>query len=255
MNHNRLWENTTHWHNRFLQQARWTAQVRSHLFESLHLSSARRLLEVGCGTGVITADYQQRSGQKVYGVDIAVDLLYKAHNMSPECKYTCGDAFALPYSARSFDACFCHFLLLWLPDPVAALKEMKRILHTGAPVLVLAEPDYPARIDYPPGLTLLGEQQTFALEEQGANPSIGRSVAYLLHEAGFENIGSGLMGGQWGNPDSRQVESEAQTLRIDLAGRLSDTKINDLLEADRKAWQAGYRILFVPTFYAWGFTP
>ena len=41
------------WHTRYLQQAAWTRDLRTYLFEKAGLADARRVLEVGCGTGAV----------------------------------------------------------------------------------------------------------------------------------------------------------------------------------------------------------
>ena len=36
-----------------------------------------------------------------------------------------------PFTNASFDLTFCHYLLLWLKDPLSAIKEMKRVTRPG----------------------------------------------------------------------------------------------------------------------------
>jgi cyclopropane fatty-acyl-phospholipid synthase-like methyltransferase len=43
------------WHARYLQQARWTRPLREYLYGKAGVDSARRVLEVGCGTGALLA--------------------------------------------------------------------------------------------------------------------------------------------------------------------------------------------------------
>ena len=96
------------------------------------------------------------------------------------------------------------------------------------------------------------------MTQAGANPQIGRRLSALLSRAGLVEIESGVLGGQWaGAPAASDWQMEWQVLRADLArlpgvlpGREAD--IAALQEIDRQAWQRGERVLFVPTFYAWG---
>lgn len=241
------------WHERFTQQARWTRQVRQHIIHHLGLKTASRVLEVGCGTGAVTVDLAQLVNARVHGLDINFEYLQKAQMQKENIDYTCGDAYALPYPSHFFDACYCHFLLLWLANPLAALQEMKRVTRKGGWLIIMAEPDYDARIDYPDELSLLGEKQALSLERQGAVPNIGRKAAHLLAQCGCQEILSGLMGGQWdAAPAPRELESEREMLKADLHNMMPAEQIEALIDVERKAWSEGYRILFVPTFYAWG---
>ncbi len=148
---------------------------------------------------------------------------------------------------------FCHFVLLWLADPRRALNEMRRVAAPGGAVLALAEPDYGGRIDYPEALSRLGTWQSQALEEQGANPRMGRRLAGLFQQAGLVEVESGVLGAQWSQTDSDEdMEMEWQVLRNDLAEAVPPEELEALERLDRQATQAGERVLFVPTFYAWG---
>jgi len=55
------------WHKRFVQQAGWTGELRRYLFKRTGLQFARRVLEVGCGTGAILAGLE--TGAAVHGLD------------------------------------------------------------------------------------------------------------------------------------------------------------------------------------------
>ena len=245
------------WHRRFTQQAHWTASLRRHLFEQLNLSSTARVLEVGCGTGAILNemnavsyfDYTQDAD--LYGLDINLSSLRLCAQNAPAAFLAQGDAHRLPYAPASFEAVFCHFLLLWVDDPVQVVAEMKRVACPGAAVLALAEPDYGGRIDYPEELAQLGRWQQAALSDQGADPLLGRKLAAIFHQAGLKNIQSGVLGGQW-RMDDPADESEWQVLQDDLGDSISAVQLAELRRLDLAARRNGERILFVPTFYALG---
>src|SRR5512147_677432 len=112
------------WHERFIQQSRWTEKLRDYLYPRAGLGDARRVLDVGCGTGVLAAGIRDRSRAQVFGLDINRQYLNLAAQFNNWAAYTEGDANDLPYAAHSFDLSFCHFLLLWVTDPVSIVREM-----------------------------------------------------------------------------------------------------------------------------------
>ncbi len=138
------------WHSRFLQQAGWTKDLRDYLFEHAGLMNAHRVLEVGCGTGAILSALLTPA--VVHGLDMDRLRLLDARGHVPSSKLACGNALSLPYVSGIFDITFCHFLMLWVRQPLLALSEMKRVTRPGGAVLALAEPDYTSRVDRPAAL-------------------------------------------------------------------------------------------------------
>ena len=62
------------------------------------------------------------------------------------------------------------------------------------------------------------------------------------------------MGGQWGEQRSAEMTaSEWAVLEADLAGRVTTAELAEYKKQDALAWKNGVRILYIPTFYAWGF--
>lgn len=243
------------WHERFIQQARWSADLRRHLYTRAGLSPALRALEVGCGTAAVLQELPGR-GLITHGLDIDHAHLLLARQHAPGASLVQGDAHRLPYADASFDLLLCHFLLLWVSDPQAVVDEMARLARPGGRVMALAEPDYGGRIDYPEELAELGRLQERALQRQGAETRLGRRLGALLRRASLSNVESGVLGGQWRAAPARQEwESEWAVLAADLQGVLPADELARLRELDARAWQEGERTLFVPTFYAWGRKP
>ena len=246
------------WHERFRQQAGWTYELRKHLFEQIGVQPSAKILEPGCGTGAVLSEITGWGSQHVFGLDLNLEYLHLAFENAPGVHLAGGDAHHLPYARDSFDVIFCHYLLLWVMEPDAVVKEMARVTRWGGFVLLLAEPDYGGRIDHPQELDPLGKYQTAALRRQRADPEIGRRLTGLLSRAGLKDVQGGVLGGGWaGAPSTADWEIEWQVLRDDLdqlngEGRINRAKLDVLQNIDRKAWQDGERVLFVPTFYAWG---
>ena len=186
----------------------------------------------------------------MFGLDLNPDFLRLAASHSQAALIE-GDAYQLPFATGTFAMVYCHYFLLWLTGKEFVLKEIFRILQPGGVFLVLAEPDHFGRIDYPKKLAELGRLQTQALTAQGIDPAAGRKVAALLHQAGFDQVMTGVIGSEWRQqPDLKQLASEWRILRYDLRDRLSAEQLAQLQHLDEQAWQAGMRILYVPTFFA-----
>ena len=178
------------WHARYTRQAGWTASLRSYLFERHGIAAARRVLDCGSGTGALEAGGGLGVGFQgwLVGLDIDSANLAYAKSLAPDAAWVQGDGLRLPFAAQSYDLVFCHFYLLWVADPLQALRELRRVTRPGGSVIALAEPDYGGRIDFPPELETLARWQQASLRRQGANPLLGRRLAWLFHQAGLEQV-------------------------------------------------------------------
>jgi len=245
------------WHRRYFQQAQWTRDLRRHLYSRAHLESSRRILDVGCGTGVLEAELEGLSSARLFGLDINASNLELAIQNTQRSILVQGDAHQLPFPSHAFDVALCHFLLLWVADPLCVVREIARVTRPGGSVMALAEPDYGGRIDHPAELAALGDQQSDSLRQQGADPLIGRKLAGIFHLAGLLEVETGVLGGQWAGPPSEEAWNiEWKVLENDLNrsdGEALD--LQNLKELDWAAWRRGDRVLFVPTFYAFGIKP
>jgi ubiquinone/menaquinone biosynthesis C-methylase UbiE len=242
------------WHQRFLEQAGWTRQLRQHLYARAKLRHAGRILDLGCGTGALLDELLTKNGAVVFGLDrnrSFLSLAAKNHARAPLIE---ADAHFLPIVDEEFDVVLCHFLLLWVSEPALVLAEAARILKPGGAFLALAEPDYGGRIDNPEVLQQLGRWQQQSLRLQGANPQMGRQLAGFIHRTGFKQVEFGVLGGEWQTPNPEPpLTTEWEILTSDL-GELSipEARLTELKTIDALAWEQGERVLYVPTFYAWG---
>jgi SAM-dependent methyltransferase len=236
------------WHYRYTQQAAWTRELRHYLFAKAELRKSSRVLEVGCGTGAILSGLAVQAG--LHGLDIDPAALTQCRVHASGAILTRGDALSLPYPPGAFDVTFCHFLLLWVRDPLRALLEMGRVTHPGGHLLALAEPDYTARVDQPDELVPLGRWQTESLRRQGADPSLGGRLGDLFSQAGIEIVETGASGG--GRSPRPPNGMEWAVFESDLAGFVSGEDLQKMKSLDEEAWARGERRLHVPTYFAWG---
>jgi ubiquinone/menaquinone biosynthesis C-methylase UbiE len=239
-------------HRRYVQQARWTAQLRRHIFAQTGMPNASRVLEVGCGTGAVLETISVSARTGLFGMDIDLPSLKLAKAGVPNARVFAGDAHRLPHPIAAFDVTFCHFVLLWLADPLCGLKEMQRVTQPGGAVIAFAEPDYAKRIDHPAELAQMGKWQTEALRAQGADPELGGKLTELFRAAGFKDVFSGELGAEAAH-EANQVDQdlELEVLHADLANRIPKKDLQQALEMERSARQNGQRVVYVPTHYAW----
>ena len=248
---------TRAWHTRFVNQAVWTHELRRYLLANIKTEPINRMLDVGCGTGALFAEILEFFPEAhISGLDINPKYLDFARRNAPEAQLAVGDACYMPFSNNSLDLVYFHYFMLWIPTPGKVLSEIRRVLRTGGLLFAFAEPDYEGRIDYPGTLTEMGQLQNRSLEIQGANPHAGRRLVSQLQAAGFSNIQAGILGSQW-QPDRIDINlnSEWWVLRQDLETLVDQETLENYILLDRAAWEAGERVLYVPTFYAAAVNP
>jgi SAM-dependent methyltransferase len=239
------------WHERYTEQARWTASLREFIFKQINIGSAGAVLEVGCGTGAVLSSLPDSGKCIRFGLDILLDPLLFARNSPTPSHYLCGDGVHLPFADASFDVTYCHYLLLWLASPLQVLQEMRRVTRPGGYVAALAEPDYSSRLDHPASFQLLGQLQNQALKQQGVDLTAGRKLPGLFSTTGLHDVQSGVSGFQREAgtlPD--WFDSEWQIIEHDLQESLPLDQLMALRAQDKLAWLDGSRVLWVPTFYA-----
>jgi len=238
------------WHDRYTQQARWTRDLRKYLFEKAGLKNARRVLEVGCGTGAILSDLETSASP--HGLDLSRAALAQARIHAPGATLANADALSLPYAGSTFDITFCHFLLLWVRDPSQAAREMARVTRPNGFVLALAEPDHTARVDEPASLAPLGQWQTASLRAQGANVSFGARLADTFARAGIEIVETGTIQREGGEASRGEWKMEWAVIESDLAASVPGEDLQRMKALDEQARVRGERVLHVPTYFVLG---
>jgi SAM-dependent methyltransferase len=101
----------------------------------------RRVLEVGCGEGIVLAELATRlPGTRFDGLELDEASLEQARVRCPGAGLVRGDACALPFGDRSFDLVVCLEVLEHLPEPAHALRELRRVARSGCLLSVPHEP-------------------------------------------------------------------------------------------------------------------
>jgi len=107
-----------------------TAAYADVLLDAVGANSGTRLLDVACGSGVVTAAALRR-GCVVAGVDFSPAMLAEARQQAPGATFHEADAEALPLPVASVDAVVSNFGLHHFPFPARALAEAHRVLRPG----------------------------------------------------------------------------------------------------------------------------
>jgi ubiquinone/menaquinone biosynthesis C-methylase UbiE len=132
-------------------------QVANVTLGLLGLKPGDKLVDVGCGSGVLIPRFCEAVGDagRVVGIDLAAAFVNEAqariesNGLGKIASAQIGDACALPLPAASFDAAHCERLLMHLVDPDRAIREMVRVVRPGG-IVMAAEPDWPGiRFDHP----------------------------------------------------------------------------------------------------------
>jgi ubiquinone/menaquinone biosynthesis C-methylase UbiE len=134
-----------------------------------------KVLDLGCGPGRgLTA--LARRGAHAVGLDYSPDMLQGASQIAP---VTRGSAVALPFKSGSFDAILCSNSFHHYPEPLACLREMRRVLKKGGR-LILVDPN----LDHPIARLIIygGEAVMFGMDVHLHSAAGWRD---LLFEAGF----------------------------------------------------------------------
>ena len=119
----------------------WGTQLEpahSALLEMADLRAGDRVLDVACGTGLVSLRVARMVGETgiVVGTDISGQMIEGADRIAAQrgirnVRFERADAEELPVADGSFDAALCALGLMYVPDPVRALGEMRRVLGPG----------------------------------------------------------------------------------------------------------------------------
>lgn len=100
------------------------------LLEAAGVTADTRVLDMCCGTGIITAAAAARKAD-VSGLDFSSAMLAEARRRHPHLPFDEGDAEALPYADGSFDAVVSNFGIHHVPRPGEAFRQALRVLRPG----------------------------------------------------------------------------------------------------------------------------
>jgi SAM-dependent methyltransferase len=105
------------------------------------LATRRRVLELACGTGIVTRnllrDLSPTAALVATDLNEAMLEVARRHvGSDPRLRFQQADACALPFEDRSFDLLVCQFSVMFFPDKVQSMREAKRVLAPGGRYLL-----------------------------------------------------------------------------------------------------------------------
>ena len=116
------------------QDPRW----RAFLVSRFDVGAEHTLLDVATGTGAVAAALAQRTGCAVVGLDQSAEMLAEARRrVPPRVTLVLGDAEQLPFPDASFDGLAVTYLLRYVDDPAATLRELARVVRPGRTIASL----------------------------------------------------------------------------------------------------------------------
>jgi SAM-dependent methyltransferase len=182
-------------HDSVLSSHRTRSAADSAAYLVPRLEPGQRLLDVGCGPGTITVDLAALVAPgEVVALDREAAILDEVGRLAAErglanVTTAVGDVYALGFGDRTFDVVHAHQLLQHLSDPVAALREMRRVTRPGG-VVAVRDADYAAMTWFPlePRMDRWLEVYRTVARSNDAEPDAGRRLLGWAQAAGFPSV-------------------------------------------------------------------
>lgn len=182
-------------HDSVLSSHRTRSAADSAAYLLPSLSPGQRLLDVGCGPGTITVDLAALVAPgEVVALDREAAMLDEVEQLAAardldNVTTAVGDTYALGFDDGTFDVVHAHQLLQHLSDPVAALREMRRVARRGG-VVAVRDADYAAMTWFPqePRMDRWLAVYRAVARSNGAEPDAGRRLLGWARAAGFSKV-------------------------------------------------------------------
>lgn len=194
-------------HASVLSAHSWRTAENSAAYLLPELTPAMALLDIGCGPGTITAGLAERVPEgHVTAIDADPGVVAQAAADFPRAnlRFTTGDVYALDFPGASFDVVHASQVLQHLADPLAALREMRRVCKPGG-LIAARDGDYGAMFWYPdlPILTEWREIYKRTARAVGGEPDSGRMLHAWARQAGLTDIRRSSSTWTYSTPEER----------------------------------------------------
>jgi SAM-dependent methyltransferase len=208
-------------HESVLRSHEWRDLSNSGAYFAGLLRPGMTVLDVGSGPGTLTFDIaEQVAPGRVIGIDRSADIVAHATEAAAVrdvagVEFLQGDAYALDFPDASFDLVHAHQVLQHVSDPVAVLREFRRVLRPGGSV-VARDVDWGGTMWAPP-LPGLDDWMRITCAVQRANggePFAGRMLRSWAQEAGFAEVSSSASIWCFASDEERAWWGELWSVRV-----------------------------------------
>ncbi|WP_433335187.1 methyltransferase domain-containing protein [Spirillospora sp. CA-294931] len=200
-------------HETVLSSHQWRTVGNSAAYLVEHLVAGASVLDVGCGPGTITAGIADLVAPgRVTAVDAAENVLAEAARACAgrDVTFAVADVHALDFADGTFDVVHAHQVLQHVADPVAALREMRRVCKPGG-VVAARDADFGGMIWYPdpPGMDEWRPVYYRVARGNGGEPDAGRRLVAWARRAGFTEVAASASSWCYSTPGEREWWSES----------------------------------------------
>jgi ubiquinone/menaquinone biosynthesis C-methylase UbiE len=170
------------------------ARLRRRFLRFVPVRAGARVLEIGCGTGVVLRDLMALVGTRgeVTGLDPSHTMLERARALARgapggRLRLRRGDGNDLPFAAGRFDVALAITVILHVADPLRVVKELVRVTRAGGRV-GLQDQDFGLVGAAHPDRALTDRILDGVAARIYEEPYSGRRLPALLREAGLEDV-------------------------------------------------------------------
>ena len=209
-----------------------------------YMNKGMRVLDVGCGPGTISVGLAAAVDPgEFHGIDMEVSQVERAALAGRQAglanaRFQVADALDLPFPDGHFDVVHCHTLFMHVPDTMAVLAEIKRVLRTGG-IVGAREAIIENSFTSPDvgNLKNLPIMVSNVLSANGGHPQMGKELRSRFDEAGFVEIEATGALETWGSPST--IPAITSYLLEIISPKWADTAVAQGLatQQDVDAWR------------------
>ena len=238
---------------RLKQQARQIEPFETHLLRSAGLKAGMKVLDAGCGPGVVSSLMARLVGKdgQVLGVDASEELLAAARTLADaeglgNLTFEKGDIYDMELGNSSFDFIYSRLVFQHLTHPLKALEGLMHVLKPGG-ILCISDIDdkWLSLSPEPESFQSLVNRSVEFQAQQGGDRMIGHKLGSWLTRSGFTDLDVQVM------PVTSKMMGMRQFLQIGMSFRIFAAADDEARNLARSEFESICELAEIPE--AWGF--